>query len=58
MDHLVIGKGNLDFESIARAIKKTGCRYALLETFYRERGVFASEEDLKNNLEFCRSLIK
>jgi len=57
MDHFAIGKGNLDFESIARAVKKTSCRYALLETFYRERGVYASEEDLKNNLEFCRGLI-
>jgi len=58
VDHYVIGKGNLDFESIAKAVKKTSCKYILLETFYRERGVYASEEDLKNNLEFCRSLIK
>lgn len=58
VDHFVIGKGNLDFESIARAIKKTSCKYVLLETFYRERGTYASEEDLKNNLKFCRSLIQ
>ena len=58
VDHFVIGKGNLDFESIVRAIKKTSCRYVSLETFYARKGVFASEEDLKNNLEFCRGLIK
>jgi len=57
IDHYVIGKGNLDFESIAKSIKKTSCKYILLETFYRERGVTASEEDLKNNLEFCKNLI-
>ena len=58
MDHYVIGKGNLDFESIGRALRKTSCQYVLLETFYRERRVYASEEDLKNNLEFLRGLIK
>ena len=58
VDHLVIGKGDLDFEDIAKAIKKTRCKHILIETYYRERGVFATEEDLKNNLEFCRSLMK
>lgn len=58
VDHLVIGKGDLDFEDIARAVKKTRCKHVLIETYYRERGVFATEEDLKNNLEFCRSLMK
>lgn len=58
MDHLVIGKGNLDFESIAKSIKKTSCEHVLLETYYGEKGVYPSEEDLKNNLEFCRGLIK
>jgi sugar phosphate isomerase/epimerase len=57
MDHLVIGKGNLDFEDIAKMIKKTNCRHALIETYYKKRGVFASEEDLKSNLEFCRGLM-
>jgi len=57
-DHFVIGKGNLNFESIVRAIKKTSCRYVVLETFHTRKGVYASEEDLKNNLEFCRSLIR
>lgn len=57
-DHLVIGKGNLDFENIAKAIKNTSCRHVLLETYYTEKGVYPSEEDLKNNLEFCRGLIK
>ncbi len=58
VDHLVIGKGDLDFEDIVKAIKKTRCKHILIETYYRERGVFATEEDLKNNLEFCRSLMK
>ena len=58
VDHLVIGKGDLDFEVIAKAIEKTRCKHALIETYYLERGVFATEEDLKNNLEFCRSLMK
>ena len=57
VDHFVIGKGNLNFENIAKAVKKTSCRYAVLEVFYTRKGVFASEEDLKNNLEFCRGLI-
>jgi len=58
VDHFVIGKGNLNFENIAKAVKKTSCRYVVLETFYARKGVFASEEDLKDNLEFCRGLIK
>jgi sugar phosphate isomerase/epimerase len=58
VDHLVIGKGNLNFENIIRAVKKTSCRYVVLETFYTRKGVYASEEDLKNNLEFCRGLIR
>lgn len=57
-DHLVIGKGNLDFENIAGAIKKTSCKHVLLETYRTEKGIYPSEEDLKNNLEFCRGLIK
>lgn len=57
VDHQVIGRGNLDFESIASAIKKTSCRYILLETYYRRKGVYATEEDFKDNLEFCRGLI-
>jgi len=57
MDHLVIGKGNLDFENIAKMVRKTNCKHVLIETYYRKRGVFASEEDLENNLEFCRGLL-
>jgi sugar phosphate isomerase/epimerase len=57
-DHLVIGRGSLNFEKIAWMIKRTSCMHMLLETYYLEDGSYPPERDLKNNLEFCRSLIK
>lgn len=54
-DHLVIGQGNLDFEKIIAMVKKTTCRHILLETYYRGDGTYPSEQDLKNNLEFCKN---
>ncbi len=55
-DHLVLGKGSLDFGPIFEQLKKHRVKYMLLETWYRERpDTHSRPEDWKKNLEFCKS---
>lgn len=55
-DHLLIGKGVLNFEKIVAEIKKTSCHYIYPETKYRKPNVKATAEDLKKELEICKEL--
>jgi len=50
--HLTLGEGNLDLEKICKTIKRTNCKYVLIEVFQKK-----TYKDLKKNLEFCKSLI-
>ena len=50
--HLNFGKGSLDLEKICKMIKRTNCKYVLIEVFQKK-----TYKDLKKDLEFCKSLI-
>ncbi len=56
-DHLSIGAGELDFDAIFDLLKRTNCKYMVVETFWRntDKGEMNYEE-LKRNVDFCRSM--
>ena len=58
-DHLIFGNGSLDIEKICKMIKKTSCKYVTIETIFREKWKKrALKNDLKNELDFCKTIIE
>lgn len=55
IDHIPIGEGSLNFEEISASIKKTNCKYILLEIFRLKNFKPITEKALKESLEICRS---
>jgi sugar phosphate isomerase/epimerase len=57
-DHLSIGKGELDFDAVFGLLKRTNCKYMVIETFWRnkEKEEMNYEEMMKNAV-FCRSYL-
>jgi sugar phosphate isomerase/epimerase len=57
-DHLRIGKGELDFDAIFKLLKRTNCKYVVIETFWRNKEKEEiTYEELKEEVEFCRSYL-
>lgn len=54
LDHLVLGQGKLKLEEIFEKIRKTSCKFILLEIFYSLRGKIKNEE-IKRSLELVRN---
>lgn len=54
-DHLSLGAGELDFDAVFDLLKRTNCKYIVIETFWRnkDKGEMTYEE-LKRNVDFCR----
>ncbi|HID20749.1 MAG TPA: sugar phosphate isomerase/epimerase [Methanophagales archaeon] len=54
-DHLSIGAGELDFDAVFDLLKRTNCKYIVIETFWRNKEKEEMNyEELKRNVEFCR----
>ncbi len=57
-DHLSIGRGELDFDAVFRLLKRTNCKYIVIETFWRNKEKEEmSYEELMRNVEFCRGYL-
>ncbi len=57
-DHLSIGRGELDFDAVFRLLKRTNCKYMVIETFWRNKEKEEmSYEELMRNVEFCRGYL-
>jgi len=57
-DHLSFGRGDLDFDAVFTLLKRTSCKYLLIETFWRNRNKDEMDyEELGRNVEFCRSYL-
>jgi sugar phosphate isomerase/epimerase len=54
-DHLSLGAGELDFDAVFDLLKRTNCKYIVIETFWRntDKGEMTYGE-LKRNVDFCR----
>ncbi len=53
-DHCLIGSGIIKFDEVFHALKRTECKYALIEVSEAAEGKL-KEKEIKGNLEFCRS---
>jgi sugar phosphate isomerase/epimerase len=54
-DHLSIGTGELDFDAVFDLLKRTNCKYIVIETFWRNKEKEEMNyEELKRNVNFCR----
>jgi sugar phosphate isomerase/epimerase len=54
-DHLSIGQGELDFDAVFDLLKRTNCKYIVIETFWRNKEKEEMNyEELKRNVNFCR----
>ncbi len=56
-DHLSLGEGNLPFEKILKSVKKTSCKYILIELQRGSKGRNITEEDFKNGLNCCKKFL-
>lgn len=57
-DHLSIGKGELDFDAVFELLKRTNCKYLVIETFWRNKNKEEMNyEEMRKNVEFCRSYL-
>ena len=56
IDHVVLGQGSLDLKRIAQLIKKTECKYALIEVFRTKELKRPSERKFKQSISIARKL--
>jgi sugar phosphate isomerase/epimerase len=57
-DHLSIGKGELDFDAVFELLKRTNCKYVVIETFWRNKEKEEMNyEQMKKNVELSRSYL-
>jgi len=57
-DHLSLGSGDLDFEVIFDLVKSTGCKYLVIETFWKNKEKMRMDyEEVRRNVEMCRSYL-
>lgn len=56
-DHLSLGKGNLPLERILDSVKKTNCKYILVELHRGAKGRNVTERDFKNGINYCKNLL-
>ena len=55
-DHLSIGRGELDFDAVFDLLKRTSCKYVVIETFWKNKEKEEMNyEEMRKNVEFCRS---
>ena len=55
-DHLSIGRGELDFDAVFDLLKRTSCKYVVIETFWKNKEKEEMNyEEMRRNVEFCRS---
>ena len=57
-DHLSIGKGELDFDAVFGLLKRTNCKYMVIETFWRNKEKEEMNyEEMRRNVELCMSYL-
>ena len=57
-DHLSIGRGELDFDAVFGLLKRTNCKYMVIETFWRNKEKEEMNyEEMRRNVELCRSYL-
>lgn len=57
-DHLSLGSGELDFSMVFELVKSTGCKYLVIETFWKTKEKVKMDYDgMKRNIEVCRSYL-